>query len=149
MIFDKLNNISLYKNIPGLVIDFVNNLDSEIELGKHILSDEIYVNVETYSTRTLNNARFESHQNYIDIQILLQGEELIYTAESDKLNVESPYNPEKDITFYSDNLNKRHNFKLDGSNFVMLYPHEAHAPQVAINDESKNVLKVVVKIKCK
>jgi beta-galactosidase beta subunit len=29
----------------------------------------------------------------------------------------------------------------------MLFPHEAHAPQVSIDEKLENVLKVVVKIK--
>lgn len=149
MIIDKLDNVELYKNIPASVVKFLQNLNPSIELGKHVLSEDVYVNVETYSTKPLSIAKFESHNNYIDIQILLSGEELIYVEDASKLKVDIPYNSQKDITFYSDKLEMAQNVKLDGSNFVMLYPHEAHAPQVSINDKSTKVLKVVVKIRCK
>jgi len=35
---------------------------------------------------------------------------------------------------------------LDGTNFMMIYPHEAHAPQV-VSESISTVKKVVVKVK--
>lgn len=148
MIYDNLSNIGLYKNIPDIVIDFVSKLDKNISLGKHILSENIYANVEEYSTKLIKDGKFESHKNYIDIQLLLKGnEDIYYTQNLDDLTVGVPYNSEKDITFYSDKIKDYPNVSLNEQNFVMLFPHEAHAPQISKNNLPTDVLKVVIKIK--
>lgn len=147
MIIDKIENIHLYKNIPQQVIDFVKSIDKNSPLGKQALSDDIYVNIEQYVTKTLENAKFEAHDKYIDIQILLSGEEYIYITDRAPLVELIPYNSEKDIVFYSNPVNEFPKIKLDSTNFVMIFPHEAHAPQVSIDNHSDKVLKTVVKIK--
>lgn len=148
MIIDNIENLKIYKNIPNEVIDFLSRLNlSDIELGKKVLSDNVYLNIEEYSTKLLENAKFESHDKYIDIQLLLNGMEEIYYTSRFGLNVNIPYNEERDITFYSDPVKKFPSVKLDGSNFMMIFPHEAHAPQVSIDENIQKVLKVVVKIK--
>ncbi len=148
MIVDKIENLKIYKEIPDVVVNFFSNLDcSNIELGKHVLSDCIYVNIEEYNTKNIEVANFESHDKYIDIQLLLKGLENIYYASRDNLSVKVPYDEKRDIAFYSDSIQGYPYIKLDGTNFMMIYPHEAHAPQVSSGNLSQKVLKVVVKIK--
>lgn len=111
------------------------------------MSESIYANVETYETKLLENGKFEAHKDYIDVQILLKGHEQIFIAPQNSLTMSEPYDAKRDIEFYSDNICSFQSIKLDGTNFVMLFPHEAHAPQVSIDEKLENVLKVVVKIK--
>lgn len=146
MITDKLINIDRYKYFPEVVINFIKNLSLDITSGKHILGDGIYANVEEYNTKNINIAKYESHNEYVDIQILLSGQEYIYYTDINLLNTDIPYDFKKDITFYCDVV-KGQNILLDGSNFVTLYPNEAHAPQIAVNNEPQNVKKVVIKVK--
>lgn len=148
MIIDKIENISIYKNIPEIARDFILSLkNGTSSLGKHVLSESIYANVETYETKLLENGKFEAHKDYIDVQILLKGHEQIFIAPQNSLTMSEPYDAKRDIEFYSDNICSFQSIKLDGTNFVMLFPHEAHAPQVSIDEKLENVLKVVVKIK--
>ena len=146
MITDNLKNIDLYFNIPEDAKKFIRNLSSDIALGRYILSDDNYANVESYSTKSLSCAKYEAHEKYIDIQILLTGQEKIYYCEKDILTFDTQYDSQKDIAFYKEAV-KGNFVELDGSNFVMLFPHEAHAPQVSAGDVSEKVLKVVIKIK--
>lgn len=145
MIIDQLENVVLYSDIPNEIKDFILNLDANISCGRYNLSGENYANVEIYSTKNLNDAKFESHNNFIDIQILLRGKERIYITQRKGLSISQEYNELKDITFYSNSINSDF-VTIDSSNFVMIYPHEAHAPQVAVNNPME-VKKVVVKIK--
>lgn len=148
MIVDKIEKLKLYKEIPSEVVQFLSELDiNNIKLGKRVLSDCIYVNIEEYNTKDIEVASFESHDKYIDIQLLLKGSENIYYASRDNLSVKVPYDETRDIVFYSDGIQGYPYIKLDGTNFVMIYPHEAHAPQVSSGNLSQKVLKVVVKIK--
>ena len=151
MITDKLENMSLYKNIPNCVLDFVktilNTNVQNLKLGRYELNDKIYANIETYSTKSVSEGKFEAHKKYIDIQLVLSGKEKIFVTDvNDSLNVKVPYSEEKDIIFYSNPINDNMNVVLNGVNFVMLFPHEAHAPQISIDNDTNTVLKVVVKI---
>lgn len=148
MIVDKIEKLKLYKEIPSEVVQFLSELDiNNIKLGKRVLSDCIYVNIEEYNTKDIEVASFESHDKYIDIQLLLKGSENIYYASRDNLSIKVPYDETRDIAFYSDGIQGYPYIKLDGTNFMMIYPHEAHAPQVSSGNLSQKVLKVVVKIK--
>jgi len=147
MITDKIDNINMYYEIPGIAKDFIHKLDSDIHIGKVVLSDDVYVNVEEYTTKLLTGAKFESHQRYADIQILICGKENIYYTDKYNLKTDIPYDKDKDIEFYADAINRYDKVCLNGTNFVFLLPGEAHAPQVSVNNIQTKVKKVVIKIK--
>lgn len=147
MITDKLKNINIYTQIPSEARNFINSLQCNSESGRIILSDDIYVNIETYNTKFLSDAKFEAHEKYIDIQILLSGSESIFYTDKSGLNPYEPYDAVKDIIFYKEKVNGYPKVTLTGDNFVMLFPHEAHAPQVCTDEKSETVKKVVMKIR--
>ncbi|MBR6722195.1 YhcH/YjgK/YiaL family protein [bacterium] len=147
MIIDKIDNIENYSQIPEYVVNFIKGLSRDTECMRYELIDEDFVNVESYSTKLLEDAKFESHDRYIDIQLLLDGVERIYIKDRVGLSEAELYSVERDITFYSDDVSDADFVTLDGSNFVLIYPHEAHAPQVALNEKSSVVKKAVVKIR--
>jgi len=148
MITDNIENIDLYSSIiPKEAIEFIRKLNQNIELGKYEISDNIYANIEMYNTKPFSEGKFESHRQYCDIQILLKGEEYILYQPTKNLKNSGVYRQEKDIMFYLDKIENSPFVKLDGTNFALLFPHEAHAPQIATDDGVQNVIKVVVKIK--
>lgn len=149
MIVDKIENISIYNNIPVEAVKFINSLNTNIQLGRYELENDIFANVEKYETKLIENAKFEAHNDYVDIQILLKGNENIFITDKTILTVSEPYDQNRDICFYSDKLDSSMPVRLDSSNFVVVFPHEAHAPQVSINEIPEEVLKVVVKIPVK
>ncbi len=146
MIVDKLENIANYSEIPADAVNFIRELTDDIKLGKYNIGVSNYANVESYITKNIDDAKFESHKNYIDIQILLSGKERIYVGSVNDMTISVPYSLEKDIMFYDEAVEPYDYITLGDSNFVMLFPHEAHAPQVAVSNPSE-VKKVVVKIK--
>lgn len=147
MIIDKLENISMYRIVPDHVTEFLKTFKKDISCGRYELIDQDFVNVEEYNTKLLCDGKFEAHNNYIDIQILLNGEERIYYTPVANLSVDTPYNLEKDIKFYSDKLVGYDYVTLNGLNFAMIFPHEAHAPQVCVNETPSKVKKMVIKVK--
>ena len=142
MIYDKIENIDLY-NIPQEAKDFIRSLKSDIDYGKRILNDKIYANVEEYKTR--ETGFFEAHKRYVDIQLLLSGEEIIEVTPAKNLKVKKEYDLNRDIAFYFDGDDYITKVKLSAGSFAVLYPHEAHKPQMAYKSQI-NVKKVVVKI---
>lgn len=145
MISDELKNISKYAEIPKVAIDFFKNLTPDIELGKHILKCGIYANVEIYNTKLQQNSKLEAHEKYIDIQLLLTGVEKLDYTKTDGLEISEKYDDDRDIMFFKTPKRFLNSVYLTGTNFVMLYPKEAHAPQISPDGTCNEVKKVVIK----
>ncbi len=146
VIVDKLSNIGIYSEIPSCVKTFIQSITPDIDFGRYELENNSYVNIEAYTTKMLSEAKFEAHKKYADIQILLSGIEKIYIKPADTLICPLEYNEDKDIRFFNDDIKSSDYVTLDGSNFVFIYPHEAHAPQIAFDDTPQQVKKAVVKL---
>ena len=148
MIIDKLENIIFYSQLPKDVVKFITNLHQDIELGRHDLGNGNFAVIEEYNTKNIDNAIYESHDKYADIQILLREKENIYYSNVEDLIVSVPYDENRDIKFYGNKVDQNKFITLDSTNFVVLYPHEAHAPQIICENCCK-IKKVVVKFKIK
>ena len=146
MIIDKLENIDSYSQIPAHAVEFVKNMTKNTECKRYEISDTDYVNVETYTTKAHENCCFEAHKNYADIQILLDGVERLDYTEIENLKIKNPYDESRDIAFYENTVKETCNVTLDGTNFVFIFPNEAHRPQMNFEGPVK-VKKAVVKVK--
>lgn len=148
MIFDDIKNIKNYAEIDGKIAEFISGLNAEIPAGRIYLSDDglTYANVDEYTTKLHENCKLEAHKKYIDIQIMLDGvEELDYT-DVEALEVSEPYDAARDVMFFEKPERILNKVVLAAGKFVLLYPHEAHQPQMAYKNSSAQVKKVVVKI---
>lgn len=145
MIYDKISNIREYKEIPAEVIDFIEGLNSETFPGHYEINSDIFANIDCYETKLSGNGKLEAHKKYIDIQMLLAGEERLDYIDVSELKISEPYNSDRDVMFFEKTDKFLNSVKLSYGNFILLYPHEAHQPQMAI-DESQKVKKVVIKI---
>ncbi len=148
MIFDDIKNIRNYSEVDEKIADFILNLTAMQECGKVFLSEDrlTYANVDEYTTKTLENCKLEAHKKYIDIQILLDGVEELDYINVEGLKVKEAYIPERDIMFFDTPEKVLNRIILETGKFVLLYPHEAHQPQMAYKNIPSKVKKVVVKI---
>ena len=148
MIFDDITNIKNYVEIDEKIADFILGLSADTPTGRIYLSDDglTYANVDEYKTKLHENCKLEAHKKYIDIQLLFSGvEELDYTS-LDGLTVSEPYDETRDIMFFASTDRVLNKVVLESGKFVLLYPHEAHQPQMAYKNVPSGVKKVVVKI---
>ena len=151
MIVGKLVDLYRYKGISKNIdtaIDYILNNDlMKLPKGKTIVDgDNVFINRDTYVARPLDECFFENHENYIDIQIVLKGQEIIgYTHISNPdLKVTTPYNAEKDVTKYNYNPEGALYITLE-EGFVLVYTEDAHLAKGKANDDI--VEKAVVKVK--
>lgn len=116
-----------------------------MKLGRYELhGDNLFVNVDEYTTKDEEDARFEAHKKYADIQYLVSGEEKIGIAIMKNTAEIIPYDSLKDIAFYTSN---EFNYRLASpSTFFVFFPEDAHRPCVKI-DKNTKVRKVVVKVR--
>ena len=146
MIIDNLKNIEKYNEISPKVAEFLKTLSKDTPVGHYEIEDGTFANVDVYTTKLHKDCKLEAHKNYIDIQMLLDGvEELDYTA-VDGLKVGEAYVENRDVMFFETPQKALDTVVLQGDKFAFIYPHEAHQPQMAF-EQQQEVKKVVVKIK--
>ncbi len=70
--------------------------------GKQELDGKnLFVGIDKYYTKEMNQTKYEAHKKYIDIQYVISGEEQMGITTLDKVAILEAYNPEKDLVFYS------------------------------------------------
>ncbi len=149
MIVDRLKNWRRYQALAELrtAFEFLEG-QTEVCLGSgrvEVDGDRVYALVQAYSPKPIEEARFESHQRYADIHYISQGSELLGYAPIDELDIETPYDPQRDLAFHP----KPKTFTkvaLPAGYFAVCYPEDGHMPG-CILDSSEAVKKVVVKVK--
>lgn len=150
MIVDRIDNARLYAPLHRQFLKaFTLLADPALAQkpdGRYSLDgDDAYYMVQHYTTKPVDQTRFESHQKYIDIQALLAGQELLGYAPTAGLEVTVPYDGSKDIVFYRAGTMTAQ-VRLEPGLFCILFPHDAHLPACQIACPAE-VHKVVFKIK--
>lgn len=146
MIYDNIENLERYGIVSEKVLRFLHALTPDIATGRYEIDGKCYANIETYNTKPSENAFSEAHKNYIDIQILLAGSEKIEVTDVSGLKIKEEYDSERDIMFFYKNAEPVNTVVLSGGKFALIFPHEAHTPQLMLRDISQVVKKVVVKV---
>jgi YhcH/YjgK/YiaL family protein len=107
--------------------------------------ERVFAEVQEYMTFDPAGAYFERHRSYIDIQMLVKGNEIIHWASADKLTtVRTPYNFEKDIVFYEEPAASLP-VTLNDGDFAVFFPSDGHKPRGWVSVASP-IRKIVVKV---
>lgn len=136
-----------------LALDFISTHDlNELPTGRHdIDGDNVFVNIADSPLRTLDEAKYEVHNKYIDIQIPLSGPET-YAVKS-RNQCKSPvgvFDDEKDYLLFNDkvcNTTQPENGvvkTLNPGEKIIFYPQDAHAPLIGHGMIHKAIFKVLV-----
>lgn len=149
MILDTLDHAARYEALHprfAQAFAYLRSVDGTQPLGRHYLDgDNLFAIVETYATKPVENALFEAHRRYIDVQFIHRGRETILWAPLPLMREETrPYETEKDIAKWKlvPDVTPLH---LSAGHFAILFPQDAHAPCVEWG-ASEQVFKVVVKV---
>ena len=152
MIFDSAKNLDFYRGLGiegryNKAVDFLQNTDLEnLAPGKYEIDGKnVYANVTEYTTIPWEEAKYESHHDYTDIQYMITGTETMTYAPVDALNVTVPYNEEKDCVLY-DNANPGLKVVGGAGEYMIFNPWDGHKPKAA-DGEPAPIKKVIVKIK--
>ena len=148
MITDKLKNIGIYKGLNSnldLAIEYILINDiSAFAAGRHtIVEDKLYLNVDEYTTKSLTEGKLEKHNNFLDIQIVLKGNELIGYTALDNQEVITEYSAENDVAFYKGTNTL---MPLQKGYFMILFPDDLHMPGITDNKPCE-IKKLVFKVK--
>jgi len=119
---------------------------ASLELRRYDLDgDNLFALVQEYNSKNVEDARFESHQKYIDIQYVASGKEQMGVATvSQKQDILEPYDATKDIEFMT--VSQDVVYKASPERFFIFFPSDLHRPGLK-DGESSPVRKIVVKVK--
>jgi len=108
--------------------------------------EDLFVGVDQYDTRLPAAQVWESHRVYGDIQVVAQGAERVgWVPTAAHPPVKTDYLPERDVMFYEVPA-KADYFELAPGRAAVFFPHDIHAPCLAIG-EPRPVRKIVVKFR--
>ena len=146
-----MKNCALYYGVNDKfqkAFDFIKEaVAKNLEVGKYeIEGSALFASVQAYDSKLYKDAKYEGHNNYIDIQYIVSGAEIMKVADISKMTVKTPYNPEKDVTFYEDKADAAV-LPVQQDEYAIFFPHDIHMPGVSINETPSPVRKIVVKVK--
>lgn len=149
MIFDHIDNIGNYigisKNLDDAIFLIQNQKLETTELGKVVIrEDQLFYLVQSYETKPFEKANLEAHLKYIDLQLMVEGDEMMAYGNIHALQLQTPYNESSDAHFFGGDVQKIH-VKKDF--FAIFFPNDGHQPGLT-QDVPQSVKKVVVKIAC-
>lgn len=148
MIIDKLEQLNSYEKLIRdweKIYAFLMSCSAQTSNGRfEIDGDRIYANVFEYDTSSPDKLSWESHRAYIDMHVILGGEERILWAPAEELTSTSGYNEEKDFRLYSGNY--RQIIDAVPGQFTLFFPTDGHKVKCHPAEPS-HVKKAVVKIR--
>jgi biofilm protein TabA len=145
-----LKNWSSTPGIQGLerAFEYLARTDlGALPLGRtDIEGDDLYVTVSEAETRAPEQVRFEAHRRYIDIQLVVRGQEAMGVAPVASLVTSQPYDAAKDVEFFTVPQESQ-TLAIHAGEFAVFAPGDAHRPGLHLDGphvSRKAVLKVSV-----
>ena len=144
MVIDNLKNMRDYEALHPLfakAFDYIELTDlNSLEPGKIVLiENELIVNVCQIPAKTKEEAKLETHNEYIDIQVPISDVEVMgYTQRADL--PEAQYDAAIDMTLY-DGLATDYITVKPGM-FTLFFPEDGHAPGITPTGLKKIIVKV-------
>jgi YhcH/YjgK/YiaL family protein len=146
-------NLKDWSSTPGIQglerpFEYLARTDlAALPLGRtNIEGDDVYVMVSEAETRPPEQVRFEAHRRYIDIQLVVRGQEAIGFAPDASLVTLEPYDAAKDIEFFAVPQESKV-LALHAGDFAVFEPGDAHRPSLHLDGphvSRKAVVKVSV-----
>ena len=150
VIVDTFENVDLYAPCCwGLkqAVDFARQFDPAAADGKiEIDGQRMYAMVLSYKTKSTDGLPFEAHKKYLDVQILLRGEERMDVSLDADLPIQTPYSEDADAILF-DAPDSYSSLVAKPGQFAAFFPEDIHRPSAALGGASADVRKLVVKIR--
>ena len=131
--------------IPGLeeAVQTIENLQN-LEPATYPLScGKVVVNAPAL-TRDGEGRDLEAHRNYLDIQYIVEGEEYMGWAPTDSLTVTREYSEQGDCSMHAGACEF---IRIPAGFCYIVFPEDAHLPQVHLNGKQTEERKILVKLK--
>ncbi|PVX41465.1 YhcH/YjgK/YiaL family protein [Pasteurella langaaensis DSM 22999] len=153
MLFGDLTRPDFKRGLPKIIADtcdYLNTLDlASLATGRHEINEHIFMNVMEVESEPAEARKSEIHRQYLDIQVLISGEEKMeYGVTQPNLADYEPYNEENDyqLTLAGKDIELKSTVVLRPKMFAVFLPYEPHKPCCNVADKVSKIKKLVVKI---
>lgn len=110
-----------------------------IELGEGVFALE-----QAYVAKPAASGKWEAHERFIDVQVVVEGRELMGVVEVSRLTLTEDYRAERDLMFYAP-LEGGSTLRVAAGEAAVFFPADGHMPSLA-DGEPALVRKTVVKV---
>ncbi len=148
MVFGNIENLEEYTFLEERLKEcfkYANTYDLKaFAKGSHVIDGErLFVNIVEYTTTTSENRFWEAHKNYLDLHLMLEGEEQIDL--NFLKNMEVKEFVEKD-DFVPLDGEKNSSVILRNGDFLICYPNDGHRTAVMVK-EPVTIKKAIFKVR--
>ena len=148
MILGELDHIETYKNLSGDIYDglvFLKNASPDIKVGTYPVSQKVKAIVSEYNTVEHFKRGYEAHKHVIDIQYPIKGFERIKWSPIKNMDINIPYDPVKDRTFFKTPYQFGTEVIIGNGVFAIMFPEDGHGPQHFVK-EIELIKKITIKV---
>lgn len=148
MVLDQIKNIEIYKTLsPDIYagLQFLANTQPDIELGTYVINERVKAIVSSYPTVERFERGYEAHKHAIDIQFPIIGRERVKWSPIEEMDVNIPYDEEKDRTFYKNPSLYGCEVIIGAGVFAIMFPEDGHSPQHWVG-KSEVIKKITIKV---
>lgn len=148
MILDRVENLPLYLSLnPGFekAWEFLSRDDlTSLAADRYEIDGErVFAIISDITARRREDAKLEAHERYIDIQVVLAGNEIIGWKSKALCGTPSrAYNPDRDVQFFPDDPEVW--LAVPAGSFAVFFPEDPHMPGIGDGEIRKIVVKVAV-----
>ena len=130
--------------IPGLeeAVEAVAKLES-YEAGTIPLSGGNKILVQEMDTKSPEGKLCEAHRDYLDVQYVVEGEEVVGWAPLETLTLDGEFNTAKDKGMYAGSVDF---IKIRTGYCYVAFPEDGHMPNLHL-EEKQHLKKLVLKLK--
>jgi YhcH/YjgK/YiaL family protein len=99
-----------------------------------------------YRTKSRSEGFFETHRKYVDVQVIVAGDESMETAAAAQLGVTQAYDEARDFAKYAE-TDAASVLRMRAGDVAVFWPEDAHMPSLAVKSPGlvrKTVIKVPV-----
>lgn len=112
---------------------------------RHELGGGVFVMEQVYQTKPRSAVFFESHRKYIDLQLVVAGEEVMEVIDRSRSAEKQPYAAERDLIMYHD-VAGASIVRLSAGHATVFFPVDVHMPSLELPTGPGLVRKAVIKI---
>jgi YhcH/YjgK/YiaL family protein len=100
---------------------------------------------QVYETKARPDGFFESHRKYIDVQVIVEGDEVMEVIDASRISVREAYAPDRDLITYQDAPDASR-LRVTAGQAAIFYPVDVHMPSLRVGAGPELVRKTVVKV---
>lgn len=147
MIVSDLNAMTVYPKIAEIIRHIMAMNPIGLLVGEHSIEGrDLFINRVSGTTRLVENSKSEIHKNYIDIHVVLRGQETLgymVTPATELFMNEQAFTNDCELV---EELEGEQFTTITENQFVVFYPGMWHRPMLC-TDEPASIEKMVIKVK--